>query len=151
MPALSRFVPALTFLAGGLACSDSGGPRPIGASFSLSTINGAPPPFLVGATLNCDQYLQSAVLDLFDDETFSLSAQSTIDCTASGGGGSPQALSAAGTYSRSGSTIVLQVPDAVPLPASYDGETVAATIPASPVTFPTAIDVLLRRLVPLSD
>lgn len=32
MPALSRFVPALTFLAGGLACSDSGGPRVTGSA-----------------------------------------------------------------------------------------------------------------------
>lgn len=151
MPPLSRFVPALLLLAEGLACSDSGGPRPIQASFSLSTINSAPPPVLVGTTLNCDQYLQSAVLDLNDDETFFLSAQSTIDCTATGGTVAPQELTVAGTYSRSGSTIVLQVPGAVPLHASYDGETVAATIPASPVTFPTTIDVVLRRLVPFSD
>ncbi len=151
MPARSRLVLAFVLLAAGSACSDSGGPRPIAASFSLSTINGAPPPVLVGATLNCDQYLQSAVLDLLADETFLLTAQSTIDCTAAGGAVSPQALSVTGTYTRSGSTIVLQVPGALSLQASYDGTTVAGTIPASPVTFPTTIDVVLRRLVPFSN
>ena len=132
-----------------LACGDGSGPRSFDAAFTLTTINGSPPPVLAGATLNCDQYLNSALLNLFEDGTFGLVAQITLDCTAAGGTVSPQQLTVTGTYTRGGSTLTVQVPGASPIPATYNGTTLTGTIPASPVTFPIALDVVLSQLLPL--
>jgi len=132
-----------------LACGDGSGPRPFDAAFTLTTINGAPPPVLVGATINCDEYLNAALLNLFEDGTFDLVAQTTLDCTAAGGTVSPQQLTVTGTYTRGGSILTLQVPGASPVAATYNGRTLTGTIPASPVTFPTALDVVFSQLLPL--
>ncbi len=132
-----------------LACGEGSGPRPFTAAFVLSTVNGSPPPVLVGASLNCDQYLDSAQLNLFDDGTFALQSHMTLDCTAAGGSVSAEQGTITGTYSRKGSTISLQVPGASPVSATYTGSSLAGTIPASSVTFPTALDLVFLRLLPL--
>lgn len=135
-------IAATLLLAPALACGDGSGPRPLNAAFYLTSVNNAAPPVLVGSTLNCDQYLDGADLLLSSDESFSLSAQTTLDCTAAGGGVTHPPIAVAGTYRRSGSSITLEVPGAVPIPAGYNGTTLTGTLPASPATFPIALDVV---------
>lgn len=149
MPSTPRLRLAVLLLAATLACADGGGPGFFDAAFTLTAINGSPPPVLVGATSNCDEYLDSAHLDLLEDGTFALTAQTTLDCTAAGGTVSPQLLTITGTYTRGGATITLQVPGATPIPATYDGRSLTGTIPASPATFPVALDVVFSQIPPL--
>lgn len=142
-------VPLSMLVAATLACGDGHGPRPFTAAFALSTVNGSSPPVLVGATLNCDQYLDAALLQLNEDGTFSLNSQSTLDCTGTGGGESGQPGSLAGTYTRSGSTLSLQVPGGPLITLHYARSTISGSLPAGSSTFPTPIDVVLIRLLPL--
>ncbi len=98
---------------------------------------------------NCDQYLDSALLNLFEDATFTLTSQMTLDCTAAGGSVSREQGTISGTDSRKGSAISLQVPGASPVMATYTGSSLAGTVPASTVTFPTALDLVFLQLMPL--
>lgn len=144
-PQWRRFAAAALLLATAAGCGDGNGPRPIDGAFFLSTVNDSTPPVLVGATLNCDQYLDGADLTLAADGNFNIVALTTVDCTAAGGGVTHPALLVSGTYRRSGSTITLEVPGAAPIQATYNGTTITGTLPASPVTFPIALDVVFTR------
>lgn len=142
MQSRTCLIAATLLLATAVGCGDGNGPRPLAAAFYLTSVNGAAPPALAGSTLNCDQYLDGADLLLSLDESFYISAWTTLDCTAAGGGVTHPALTVDGTYRRSGSSITLEVTGAVPVPASYDGTTLTGTLPASPATFPIALDVV---------
>ncbi len=131
---------------GGLACGDGPGPSPLDATFALSRIDGSPPPVLIGATLNCDQYIDAGSLVFFVDGTLALSTQTTLDCTGNGGVVSHPTVLLSGTYTRSGGTITMRIGGASPLAAHYAGTTVTGTLPASNATFPTAIDLAFDRV-----
>ncbi len=141
-PQWRTFATAALLLATAVGCGDGNGPRPLSAAFYLTSVNNAALPVLVGSTINCDQYLDGADLLLALDESFYISARTTLDCTAAGGGVTHPTLTVDGTYRRSGSSITLEVTGAVPVPAGYDGTTITGTLPASPVTFPIALDVV---------
>lgn len=131
---------------GGLACVDDQGPNPLDATFALSRIDGSPPPVLIGATLNCDQFIDAGTLVFFVDGTLALSTQTTLDCTGNGGVVSHPTVLLSGSYTRSGGVITIRIDGSSPLAARYSGNTITGTLPASNATFPTPIDMTFDRV-----
>jgi hypothetical protein len=148
MTASSRRILAIVLCLASAACGDPAEPRPFSAAFTLATVNGTAPPVLVAATVQCDQYVDGALLNLFEDRSFTLTAYFTLDCSASGGPRSPQILTLSGTYTHLGPAFTLQSPGAWPIRATYTGSGLTGTIPASPYTFPIDLDVAFVQLLP---
>ena len=128
------------------SCGDSTGPAPIVGEFVLTTVNGAPPPALVGATVACDESLLSGSLTLTASRDFALSGMVEFDCTRAGGQIDSQLLSVAGTYAQHGPNLTFIIPGAPLIAARFDGTVVTGTIPASPLTFPVAVALAFTRL-----
>jgi hypothetical protein len=132
-----------------VACGDANGPSPIVGDFTLTSVNGAPPPGLVGATVNCDQLIASGSLNLTGDRAFTLSGVVQLDCSRSGGSVENQLFTLNGSYTRDGDTVTFIIPGQGSLSAQYDGATLATTIPASPFTFPNDVALVFAVVEPL--
>jgi hypothetical protein len=107
--------------------------------FTLTAVNGAPPPALVAATISCDQYISSGSLSLTASFHFSLDGLMQLDCTRAGGQVEIQTLSLVGSYTRNGPNLIFTLPGQGSVPATFDGTRLTTTIPASGFTFPTAV------------
>lgn len=129
---------ALCFLC---SCSDSAGPSGISADFTLTSVNGSPPPGLVVATASCDETISSGSLSLTSDRAFTLTGLVQLDCTRSGGGVQTQGLTLGGSYARNGQNLTFTIPGQGSLTATFDGTTLSTTVPASPFTFPAAVSL----------
>lgn len=129
-------------------CGDGTGPSFIEGDFSLTEVNGAPPPVLVEATINCDGLIATGTLTLGLDGGYSILTTLVTDCTRSGGGVSNQFVGFSGTYSRSGKSLLFQIPGTFPISATYANGTVTGTIPVSLGLFATDVDLTFAQVVP---
>ena len=148
MCGLLRFLAWCFVLCALASCGDSTGPAPIVGDFALTTVNGAPPPVLVGATVSCDESLLSGTLTMTASRSFTLSGVVEFDCTRAGGQIGSQVLAVSGTYARKGQSLTFIIPGAPLIAARLDGTIVTGTIPASPLTFPTAVTLAFTQLTP---
>ena len=145
------FLPALVLTASTLlaACSDSTGPSSISGTFILVSANGSPPPAFIASSGGCDQLIQAGFLHMNTDRTFTIGGTIRLDCSASGGSIQDQVLSLFGNYELSGQHLDFTIPGMSSLPARLSGDSLTATIPASPFTFAAdAALVFLRVLTP---
>jgi hypothetical protein len=131
-----------------VSCSDSAEPSPIAGDFDLTSVNGAPPPGLVGATVNCDEFIASGTLSLTSNRAFALDGVVQLDCTRAGGQIQTQVLSLGGTYAQDGHTLTFTLPGQGSISGQFDGTTVATTIPATPFTFPTDVALVFTLQSP---
>jgi hypothetical protein len=142
MPRIPRaFLSSLGFVAV-LSCGESTGPAPIAGDFTLTSVNGSPPPQLVAATVACDQLIDSGSLTLTGARDFTLAGLVRQDCTRAGGSSDILPLSLVGTYTQNGGTLTFTLPGQGSLSAHFDGTTLDTTIPASPFTFPNDVHLV---------
>ena len=131
-----------------VSCGDGTGPGFIAGHFGLVEVNGAPPPVLVEATINCDGLISSGDLTLGLDGRYQLSAELTTDCTRSGGQVSTQVLGTFGSYTRSGKTISFQVDGGFPITATLENNTITGAIPASLGLFANDVELTYLEVAP---
>jgi hypothetical protein len=129
-------------------CGDGTGPGFIAGDFSLVEVNGAVPPVLVEATINCDGLISSGYLTLGLDGRYELGAELTTDCTRTGGQVSTQVLGTFGSYTRSGKTISFQVAGGFPITATFENNTITGTIPAGLGLFANDVELTYLEVVP---
>jgi hypothetical protein len=127
-----------------LACGDGSGPSDLVGTYDLTSVNLAPPPALVQATVNCDVYLDGATAEL-QARTFSLDFQQTTDCTRTGGSQTVDNFGLSGTYAVVGNQVTFTITGLTPLTGTVSGDRVSTTIPATPWTFPNPVAVVFAR------
>jgi hypothetical protein len=144
----SRWLAHGTVLCLLLSCGDSAGPNAITGDFALTSVNGAPPPGLVGATIDCDELIASGTLGLTSDHAFILGGVVQFDCTRAGGQIQTQVLSLGGSYAQNGHTLTFTLPGQGSISGQVNGTTVTTTIPATPFTFPTDVALVFTLQSP---
>jgi hypothetical protein len=131
------------------SCGDASGPSGITGNFTLTSVNGSPPPQLVSATVSCDEFITSGSLSLTSRHAFTLSGVVQLDCTRSGGQIQTQALTLGGTYARNGQALTFTIPGQGSISAQFDGSSLTTTIPASLFTFPNPVALAFTLQHPL--
>jgi len=139
---ISRSLAGLVVLV--LGCGDGSGPSDVVGMYDLTSVNQAPPPALVQATVNCDVYLDGATAEL-QAGTFSLDFQQTTDCTRAGGTQTVDNITFNGSYSVVGNQITFTITGLTSWTGAVSGDQISATIPASPWTFPNPVAVVITR------
>jgi hypothetical protein len=127
-----------------VACGDGSGPSDVVGTYDLTSVNQAPPPGLVQATVNCDVFLDGATAEL-QASTFSLDFQRTTDCTRAGGPQTVDNFSLNGSHAVVGNQVTFTVTGLIPVTGTVSGGRISLTIPASPWTFPNPVAVVFTR------
>lgn len=139
-PALA--IPVLLVCLSLSACSDSGAPDFTAAGFVLVAANGDSVPAFIATTAGCNQQILAGSIALAADHTFELGGTVRLDCTSSGGAITDQVLALAGTYAHSGQRVTFTIPGQSSLSGRLAADTLTATLPASPFTFPVPVALL---------
>ena len=117
----------LVVLAGsiGAAC---GGTEPIelASSYTVSTIEGDPPPRLVGATIECDVTIGGGHLTVGTARNFELGLDVLTDCSRGGGATSEATYGYTGTVEIDGGTVAFHTATGSG-PLVFEGQTTGVT------------------------
>ncbi|HWH03358.1 MAG TPA: hypothetical protein VN674_06720 [Gemmatimonadales bacterium] len=103
---MDRRWPLTLIIAGVLACGDPSGIGGLTGAFNLAAVDATPPPALLGATLNCDEFADAGLLNLYAN-AYDLSLDVIQDCRRSGGDSTVVLLVGSGATQVRGDTLVL--------------------------------------------
>jgi hypothetical protein len=121
-----------------LACGTE--PIELASSYTLRTVEGAPPPRLVAASLECDVSLGGGHLSFTATDQFELGLDVLTDCSRAGGGTSDVTYGYTGTAQVEGRHVTFQSANGSG-PVVFEGQGTSAN----------RLQVVVPGLVPLVD
>lgn len=117
-----------------LGCGEHLTPSEVAGTYTLRTVEGRQPPYLILATIECDVFVVGGTMMLTEAGAHEIVVDTPIDCTRGGGEVTMAGRTYPGTYElRGGSTIRFSspIPDGADLVYSgtATGERVTVTLP----------------------